>query len=96
MVKKLLLLLILSSVAILMLAQTTTTSVSSNSSSAYSYEGDYAGVERLKMKVYILGRVNKPGLYLVPDNTEFLTLLALAGGPSEDAKLSKIRIIRTH
>jgi hypothetical protein len=30
---------------------------------------------------------------VVPDDTDFLTLLALAGGPKEDAKLSKIRII---
>ncbi len=36
----------------------------------------------------------KPGLYVVPDDTDFLTLIALAGGPKEDAKLSKIRIVR--
>jgi protein involved in polysaccharide export with SLBB domain len=66
----------------------------SSSISAYSYEGNRSGVEKLKMNVYILGRVNKPGLYLVPDDTDFITLLALAGGPAEDAKLSKIRIIR--
>jgi hypothetical protein len=38
--------------------------------------------------------VAKPGLYVVPDDTDFLTLIALAGGPKEDAKLSKIRIVR--
>ena len=46
------------------------------------------------MNTYILGQVAKPGLYVVPDDTDFLTLLALAGGPREDAKLSKIRIVR--
>ncbi len=79
-----------------MFAQTTTapSAMSSSSISAYSYEGNRAGVEKLKMNVYILGRVAKPGLYLVPDDTDFLTLLALAGGPTEDAKLTKIRIVR--
>lgn len=46
------------------------------------------------MNTYILGQVAKPGLYVVPDDTDFLTLLALAGGPKEDAKLTKIRIVR--
>ena len=46
------------------------------------------------MNNYILGQVYKPGLYTVPDDTDFLTLLSLAGGPREDAKLSKIRIVR--
>ena len=49
--------------------------------SAYTYDGARSGVEKLKMNVYILGQVYKPGLYLVPDDTNFLTLLALAGGP---------------
>ena len=40
-------------------------------------------------------RVKKPGLYIVPDNTDLLTLISSAGGPTENAKLSKIRIIRT-
>ncbi len=62
--------------------------------SAYTYDGARSGVEKLKMNVYILGQVYKPGLYLVPDDTNFLTLLALAGGPKEDAKLNKIRVIR--
>jgi protein involved in polysaccharide export with SLBB domain len=62
--------------------------------SAYTFDGIRSGVEKLKMNTYILGQVAKPGLYVVPDDTDFLTLLALAGGPREDAKLSKIRIVR--
>lgn len=94
-VKKVLLMLILASLALVIGAQaTSTTVISASSISAYSYEGNRSGVEKLKMNVYILGQVNKPGLYLVPDDTDFITLLALAGGPREDAKLSKIRIIR--
>jgi len=94
MVKKILLLLIVMCVALPVIAQSQTSVTTSSSISAYSYEGNRSGVEKLKMNVYILGRVNKPGLYLVPDDTDFITLLALAGGPDEDAKLSKIRIIR--
>ena len=92
--KKLLLLVIVAILALQMNAQTNTAATASSSISAYSYDGNRSGVEKLKMNVYILGRVNRPGLYLVPDDTDFLTLLALAGGPGEDAKLSKIRIVR--
>jgi hypothetical protein len=93
-VKRLLFLVVLLAICIGVAAQTTTNIITSSSISAFSYEGNRSGVEQLKMNVYILGQVNKPGLYLVPDDTDFLTLLALAGGPREDAKLSKIRIIR--
>ncbi|MDD3143550.1 MAG: SLBB domain-containing protein [Candidatus Cloacimonetes bacterium] len=92
--KKLLLSLIILSATLLMFAQADNAAAAMSSISAYSYDGSRSGVEKLKMNVYILGRVNKPGLYLVPDDTDFITLLALAGGPAEDAKLSKIRIIR--
>lgn len=76
------------------LGQTTVNFAPTSNISAYTYEGVRSGVETLKMNTYILGQVYKPGLYVVPDNIDFLTLLALAGGPKEDAKLSKIRIIR--
>jgi len=93
-VKKLLLLLMIICIPLFVYAQPNTTTTTSSSISAYSYEGERSGVEKLKMNVYILGQVHKPGLYLVPDDTDFITLLALAGGPTEDAKLSKIRVIR--
>ncbi len=92
--KKLLLSLIILATSLLLFAQTANSASTTSSSSAYSYEGSRSGVEKLKMNVYILGRVSKPGLYLVPDDTDFLTLLALAGGPLEDAKLSRITITR--
>jgi len=62
--------------------------------SAYLYSGTLTETEQLKIKTYIWGQVRKPGLYIVPDNTDLLTLISLAGGPTEDAKLSKIKIIR--
>ncbi len=65
-----------------------------NNSSAYFYSGTISGSEQLKIYSYIWGQVHKPGLYIIPDDTDLLTLLSLAGGPTEDAKLSQIRIVR--
>ena len=92
--KRILLVLLLAGLAIALFSQTAGTFMPSSNISAYSYEGIRSGVEKLKMNNYILGQVYKPGLYVVPDDTDFLTLLALAGGPREDAKLSKIRVVR--
>ncbi len=65
-----------------------------NTGSAYMYAGTLTETEQLKIKTYIWGQVRKPGLYIVPDNTDLLTLISLAGGPSEDAKLTKVKIVR--
>jgi protein involved in polysaccharide export with SLBB domain len=78
----------------MLFAQGSVSFTPSSNISAYTFDGARSGVEKLKMNTYILGQVAKPGLYVVPDDTDFLTLLALAGGPSEDAKLTKIRIVR--
>ena len=63
-------------------------------SSAYSYSGTMGDKDQLRIYTQIWGQVRKPGFYLLPDDTDLLTLLSLAGGPTEDAKLSKIRIVR--
>jgi polysaccharide export outer membrane protein len=65
-----------------------------NNGSAYLYSGTLTETEQLKIKTYIWGQVRKPGLYIVPDNTDLLTLISLAGGPTEDAKLTKVKIVR--
>jgi polysaccharide biosynthesis/export protein len=65
-----------------------------NNASAYTYEGSRNSEVKLKINAYIWGQVNRPGVYLIPDDTDLLTLISLAGGPKEDAKLSKIRIVR--
>ncbi len=92
--KRTFLMLLLAGLTIALFSQTAVTFTPSSNISAYTYEGIRSGVEKLKMNNYILGQVYKPGLYVVPDDTDFLTLLALAGGPREDAKLSKIRVVR--
>ncbi len=92
--KRILFTLLLMGFTLSLFCQGTISYTPSSSISAYTYDGIRSGVEKLKMNTYILGQVYKPGLYVVPDDTDFLSLLALAGGPREDAKLSKIRIVR--
>jgi len=67
---------------------------SNNSGSIYLYSGTLTGSEQLKIKTYIWGQVRNPGLYIIPDDTDLLTLISSAGGPTENAKLAKIKIIR--
>jgi protein involved in polysaccharide export with SLBB domain len=38
--------------------------------------------------------VNKPGLYAVPDGTDLVSLISLAGGPTDDAKLARVVLVR--
>ncbi|MDI6840532.1 MAG: SLBB domain-containing protein [bacterium] len=49
----------------------------------------------LQMKVSIWGEVMAPGLYSVPEGTDLVTLLTIAGGPSREADLSKIKVVRS-
>ena len=92
--KKGLLILIVAIMALSAYAQTNTAYTPTSNASAYSFDGTRSGAEKLKINTYVWGQVLKPGLYIVPDDTDLLTLLSLAGGPREDAKLTKIRIIR--
>jgi hypothetical protein len=55
----------------------------------------YLGKEdELLIPVNILGFVNKPGQYMVPNETDLISLVAFAGGFREDAKLNGIKILR--
>ena len=51
--------------------------------------------DMLTIDVNVWGEVSRPGRYTVPDYTDLLSLLSFAGGPTDDAKLDKIKIIRT-
>ena len=93
--KKIILFLVFLMFSSVILAQIEGVTSAYNPASIYLYSGTLAGTEQLKIKTYIWGQVKKPGLYIVPDNTDLLTLISSAGGPTENAKLSKIRIIRT-
>lgn len=93
--KKLLLILFLFFISVVIFAQTEGTASAYNPASIYLYSGTLTGTEQLKIKTYIWGQVKKPGLYIVPDNTDLLTLMSSAGGPTENAKLSKVKIVRS-
>lgn len=49
--------------------------------------------DALLMTVKVWGEVQKPGLYDVPIGTDLVEMISSAGGPTEAAQLSKIRII---
>ncbi|MFO7891650.1 MAG: hypothetical protein R6V04_15080 [bacterium] len=50
--------------------------------------------DELLVPVNIWGFVQKPGQYMVPSNTDLISLISYAGGPKESAKINKIRIVR--
>lgn len=50
---------------------------------------------RLQINVHIWGEVHKPGLYVVPEDTDLITLLSYAGGPTENAELGEVKLVRT-
>lgn len=76
----------------LMLAAEDSQSGTFNPGSVYQYPG--SGAEQLMINAYVWGQVKNPGLYKIPDNTDLLTLISSAGGPTENAKLSKVKIVR--
>jgi hypothetical protein len=55
----------------------------------------YLGTDdQLLIKVNIWGFVAKPGQYLVPNDTDLISLISFAGGPRDGAKLNSIKLIR--
>lgn len=52
--------------------------------------------KELQMNVQIWGQVLKPGMYSVPQTTDLVGLISFAGGPTEYANLSNIRVVRTN
>ena len=46
-------------------------------------------------KIFVMGQVGKPGLYMLSDRITVLQMLAIAGGVLEYAKAKDIRIMRT-
>jgi len=50
--------------------------------------------ERLEMVVAIWGEVKSPGEHRVPYNTNLVELISVAGGPTQNATLSKVQLTR--
>ena len=51
------------------------------------------GTDAYLMTVKVWGEVRQPGIYEVPIGVDLVELLSSAGGPTNKAKLSKIKII---
>jgi protein involved in polysaccharide export with SLBB domain len=51
--------------------------------------------DQVLMAVNVWGFVNMPGQYMVPLETDLVSLLSYAGGPREDARIKRIRVVRT-
>jgi polysaccharide export outer membrane protein len=49
---------------------------------------------RLEILVHVMGQVQTPGEYRVPDNTNVLELISKAGGPTEYARLGSVVLKR--
>lgn len=62
----------------------------SNSPSVYYY-GQGQGVQ---IDINLWGEVKKTGKMIVPYTTDLVSLISLAGGPTPNAKLDEVRIIR--
>jgi len=52
--------------------------------------------DNIAMKINIWGEVEKPGQYIIPFSVDpdMITLLSIAGGPTSNANLKNIRIVR--
>jgi len=55
---------------------------------------DYADPDAINIKVLVWGYVQFPGQYIIPSTNSVNDLLALAGGPSQDANLEDLRLFR--
>ena len=62
----------------------------SSGPTAYFYGKD----QGVLIDVNLWGQVGKPGKYFVPYTTDLISLISIAGGPTDKAKLDEVRIIR--
>lgn len=55
---------------------------------------DYSTQSAINIKVQLWGYVRFPGVYIVPEGTSVNELISLAGGPTEDATLEDLRVVK--
>jgi len=55
---------------------------------------DYSDANTVNIKVQLWGFVRFPGFYIIPAGTSINELISLAGGPTEDANLDDVRVIK--
>ena len=59
-------------------------------------EYDYSDPDAINIKVLVWGFVRFPGYYLIPSTRGVNDLLALAGGPTQDANIDDLRLFRVN
>jgi len=59
-------------------------------------EYDYSDPDAINIKVLVWGFVEFPGYYIIPSTRGVNDLLALAGGPTEDANIDDLRLFRVN
>ena len=57
---------------------------------------DFSDPGGINIKVQLWGYVKYPGYYIIPARSSVNDLISLAGGPTQDALLEDIRILRTN
>ncbi len=83
--------------ALAQISQDTSTGSYHNLSGYYLSQDVNKSLEgQLLMRVNVWGEVTKPGTYEVPDQTDLVSLISTAGGPTESAKLNKVKLVRNH
>jgi|GEM_PF-410344 len=70
---------------------TSAPTISGNSDATAYYYGKDQGV---LIDVNLWGQVRKPGKYFIPYTTDLISLISIAGGPTDIAKLDEVRVIR--
>ena len=68
--------------------------LSTTSERATSTNYFYARTNDFTIIVNVMGFVQKPGRYEIANSIDLLNLISLAGGPTADGSLDKVRIIR--
>lgn len=56
---------------------------------------DYSDPASVNIKVQLWGYVKYPGYYIIPARSNINELISLAGGPTEDAMLDDVRVVKT-
>ncbi len=75
-------------------AQSQADSASQRYKVASQYYMEKGMENKLMMSVNVWGAVEKPGSQYVPDGSDLISVLSAAGGPTEGAKLTQVRLVR--
>jgi hypothetical protein len=94
---KKLLFILLYSFPVLVFGQSGDIQIGSNANQLRQSQGalyDYSDPESVNIRVAVWGFVRFPGKYVIPINSTVNDLLSLSGGPTDDAHLDEIKLIR--